>query len=85
MTIDERLEMLVQVSASHESNINRLFDLQASHAADLKRLFDLQTRNEEMQARNEELMAQVLGAINEIGRVVVSHEKRISDLEGGRT
>lgn len=70
MSIDERidkmfgeLQLLAQVSASHESNINRLFDLQA---------------------RNGELMAKVVEAINDLGRVALSHERRISGLEGGR-
>jgi hypothetical protein len=40
-------------------------------------------RNEQMQARNQELMAQVMEAINQLGRAALSHEKRISDLEGG--
>ncbi len=57
--------------------IKKLFEL---HAAAEKRL----TQNEQMQARNQELMAQVMEAINQLGRAVFSHEKRISDLEGGQ-
>jgi predicted house-cleaning noncanonical NTP pyrophosphatase (MazG superfamily) len=77
MNIDERLEkltadvqLLAQMSASHESNLNQLFELQA--------------RSEKMQERNQELMAQVMEAINQIGRAVLSHEKRISGLEGSQ-
>jgi hypothetical protein len=84
MNIDERLEkltadvqVLAQMSASHESNLHQLFEL---HAAAEKRL----TQNEQMQARNQELMAQVMEAINQLGRVVLSHEKRISGLEGSQ-
>jgi len=90
MNIDERLEkltaavdkvhadvqVLAQMSVSHESNQHQPFEL---HAASEKRL----TRTEQMQARNQELMAQVMEAINQLGRAVLSHEKRISDLEGG--
>jgi DNA-binding transcriptional regulator YbjK len=91
MNIDERLEkltaavdkvhadvqVLAQMSAGHESNLHQLFEL---HAAGEKRL----TQTEQMQARNQELMAQVMEAINQLGRAVFSHEKRIADLEGGQ-
>jgi hypothetical protein len=97
MNIDERLEkltaavdkvhadvqVLAQMSASHESNLHQLFEL---HAASEKRLTQneqMLARNEQMQARNQELMAQVMEAINQLGRAALSHEKRISDLEGG--
>jgi|HubBroStandDraft_4_1064222.scaffolds.fasta_scaffold1358504_1 Skp family chaperone for outer membrane proteins len=98
MNIDERLEkltaavdkvtadvqVLAQMSASHESNLNQLFELHAAAEKRLTQNEQTQARNEQMQARNQELMAQVMEAINQLGRVGLSHEKRISDLEGGQ-
>jgi predicted nucleic acid-binding Zn-ribbon protein len=84
VTIDERLDklttdlqMLAQVAASHESDLTRLFD-------GIQELKDLQARNEGKHARTEELMVKVLESINDLGRVALVHEKRITGLEGGR-
>ena len=76
MNIDQRLEavtrqmeMMAQQHASHDDNLNRLFELSAKNEDKLNRLF-------EFQAKNEILMAQLVEA-------VISHERRPSDLEGG--
>jgi hypothetical protein len=91
MTFEERLEFLLRLSESNESNILRLHDdiralrdetlaLQNLHAGAERRL----TRLEEHQAKNEVLMTQVLESINALGGVALDHRNRIEDLEGGR-
>ena len=76
MNIDQRLEaltraieMMAQQHASHDDNLNRLFELHAKSEEKMNRLV-------EFQAKNETLMAQLMEA-------VISHERRLSDLEGG--
>ena len=95
MTFEERLEFLLRLSESNESNILRLHDdiralhdetrevrdaLRESNALADKRLTGL----EENQAKNQVLMGQVLETINALGRVAVDHGSRIENLEGGR-
>jgi len=98
MTIDERLDRLTddlvvlkQVSASNESNIRELAhsvhelrdsirDLREGMRDIRDGFLDLRG----MQAKNEVLMAKLLLGIDEIGRAVLNHEGRISDLEGDK-
>jgi len=82
--VHAEVQVLAQMSASHESNLNQLFEWQAASEKRLTQNEQMLARNEQMQARNQELMAQLMEVINQIGRAVLSHEKRISDLEGGQ-
>ena len=98
MTLDERIQFLVQVAESHESDLSRLHDeirelkdatkeLQGNMKelqGHMKDLQGVQARQLQAQARNEELLAQVLESINALGRVALDHRNRIVDLEGGR-
>ena len=83
MNIDQRLEaltraieMMAQQHASHDDNLNRLFELHAKSQENHARLDGQMNRLVEFQAKNETLMAQLMEA-------VISHERRLSDLEGG--
>jgi hypothetical protein len=75
MNIDERIEALTH-------HIEVLVQRQNSHDDNLNRLFDLQSKNEEMQARNEKMLAGLMESVNSLARIALSHENRLSDLEG---
>lgn len=67
MTIDERLEKLVE---RHEA-LSQTVEIIAA----------MQRENEARFAKNEERLGQVMEAINGLTRIVASPEHRIEDLE----
>jgi hypothetical protein len=88
MNIDQRLnalthaaEMSLQRQNSHDDNLDRLFEVQGKHKAKLDRLFEVQSRNEEMQAKNERLLAQLMESVNSLARIAHAHEQRPTHLE----
>ena len=64
-----------------ERTIEILFQFQKSHEANLNQLFELQAKNEQAQAKNEQMLAQVIESINQLARIAHAHEQRSSDLE----
>ena len=90
MNIDQRLEavthalekmaqqqaMMAQQHASHDDNLNRLFELHEKSEERHAKTEEQINRLVAFQAKNETLMAQLVEA-------VISHERRLSDLEGG--
>ena len=67
MDFEERIDKL---TARHEA-LSQTVELLA-HA---------QTRNEEIQAKNEQMLTQVIESIDSLARIAHAHERRISDIE----
>jgi hypothetical protein len=74
MTIDERLERLTQRHEALTQSVELMVHQQQ----------EWQQRNEQWWEKNQVLMARMLENIDSLSRVALSHERRISDLEGGR-
>ena len=85
MTIDERLERLVERHEALTQTVELMIhqqwewheDLQEWHRA----MHDWQAKADERQRKNETLMAQILESIDTLARIAHLHEPRISDLE----
>jgi copper oxidase (laccase) domain-containing protein len=70
MTIEEKLDRLTE---RHEA-LTQTVELIAG----------MQRANEEAHQRNEALLTRVIGVVEDLARMVQSHERRISGLEEGR-
>jgi len=89
MTIDERLEMIVQIQATHEDQLHRLFEVQHDDTEKLTRVFeglDRLTQNQDrLQAQFAQSMDTVTQILDRLANIANSHDRRISDIEEGRT
>jgi len=74
MTIDERLQMLVAVQASHDDQIGRLVE-------EGGRLDQRIKAQDERMAVLTERTIQAMDAINRLANIAQSHEDRLGDLE----
>ena len=96
MTIDERLERLAE---RHEA-LTQTVELLVHHQLDWQqkglewqaqaeerqaRADERQAQADERQRKNEVLMAEVLESVHTLARIAQTHERRLSDLEGGTT
>jgi hypothetical protein len=74
MNFDERMDRLTERHEALTQSVELLFHAQDRHDKQLDRL-------EQMQAKNETLMAQVMESISSLARIAHAHENRISRLE----
>ncbi len=74
MTIDERLDRLTE---RHEA-LTQTVELMAHEQR------EWWGKNERWWEKNQVLMTHVLESIDSLARIAHTHEKRITDLEGGR-
>ena len=82
MTIDERLDRLTE---RHEA-LTQTVELMIHDRREWEQKFEERwQKNEERQEKNQILIAQVLESIDSLARIAHVHERRISDLEGGRS
>jgi hypothetical protein len=82
MNIDERLEQL----AERHQALTQTVELLVRHQLEWQQKgMEWQAQAEERQRKNEVLMAEVLESIHSLARVAQMRERRISELEGGRT
>ena len=96
MTIDERLDRLAArhealtqsvellVHSQHEA-FARYDAMMAKHEAVWQRNDAAWERNDDAMAKTQTMLAQVVGSIDSLARIAHAHERRISDLEDGRT
>jgi len=70
MTFDERLD---QIAEKHQAL-----------AETVQIVAGMQLKNEEAHKKNEALLGRVIGVVEDLTRMVQSHKRRISGLEGGR-
>lgn len=73
MTFDERLEYLLKVQESHESDLTRLVEAQAH-------LVEAQAQTDAALAR---FIVRTDETLNTMARILEVHEHRLTDLEGG--
>jgi hypothetical protein len=74
MDFDERMDRLTERHEALTQNVELLLHAQDRHDKQLDRL-------EQMQAKNETLMAQVMESISSLARIAHAHENRITGLE----
>jgi hypothetical protein len=82
MTIDERLDRLAVRHEALTQSVELLVHEQREWWEKNQRVHE---RNEQMQEKNQILIAQVLESIDSLARIAHAHEQRLSDLEGGRS
>jgi SMC interacting uncharacterized protein involved in chromosome segregation len=75
MTIDERIEFLMQSSESHDRQIGELTEKMGVLTA---KVDQLTTKVDSLGG----MMAQFLGAMKTLAEAVTDHERRISRIEG---
>jgi hypothetical protein len=75
MTIDERLDRLTERHEALTQSVELLVHQQR----------DWQATVEKWQEKNQLLLAGVLESVDSLARIAHLHERRISDLEGGRS
>jgi hypothetical protein len=75
MSIDERLERLTERHEALTQTVELMIHQQR----------EWWEKAEKRQEKNEILMAQVLESIDSLARIAHVHERRISDLERGRS
>jgi hypothetical protein len=82
MTIDERLERLTE---RHEA-LTQTVELMIHEQREMRQQQrEWQQKNEEWWEKNQVLMTHMLESINTLARIAHVHERRISDLERGRS
>jgi hypothetical protein len=74
MTTDERLDRLTERHEALTQSVELLVHQQR----------EWQVRNEQWWEKNQVLMTHVLESIDSLARIAHTHERRITDLEGGR-
>ena len=77
MTIDERLERLVDRHEALAQSVELLVSAQLQNER-------LHEKNEKLQQKNEVVMANLMESVNSLANVARIHERRITDIEGGR-
>ena len=82
MTIDERLDRLAVRHEALTQSVELLVHEQREWWEKNQRVHE---RNEQMQEKNQILIAQVLESIDSLAWIAHAHEQRLSDLEGGRS
>jgi uncharacterized protein HemX len=81
MTTDERLDRLTE---RHEA-LTQTAELMIHEQREMRQHErEWQQKNEEWWEKNQVLMTHMLESINTLARIAQVHERRISDLEGGR-
>jgi hypothetical protein len=82
----DRIEAaLASLTARHDALTTRNEALTARHEAlseTVVLIAGMQAKNEEAQAKNEKLLAEVLSAIHSLARIAQAHEQRLDKLEG---
>jgi hypothetical protein len=76
MTIDERLDRL---TARHEALTQTVELLLAAQLRNEER----HEKNENMQAKTQTMLAEIVESIHSLERIAFAHEHRITRLEGG--
>ena len=66
-----------------EAGLERLKERHEALTQTVEIIAGMQVKNEEMQAKNERLIAQMIEAINGLARIAESHERRLDNLEKG--
>jgi hypothetical protein len=89
MTIDERLDRLAERHESLTQAVELMIHMQqdawARNDAAWKEHETAWAKNEARWATTNDLITQVVQAVDGLARIANSHEQRISDLEEGRT
>jgi translation initiation factor IF-2 len=84
MTIEETLEALAKRDQALAESVELMLHGMNDAVSGIRELRNAQRRTEGIQRKNELIMADTLGSINALARIAASHEKPISNLEGGR-
>ena len=74
MTIDERLDRLTERHEVLTQTVEIIVHQQR----------EWQEKNEKWWEKNQTLMTHVLESVDSLARIAHAHERRITDLEGGR-
>ena len=89
MTIDERLDRLAArheaLTQSVELLVHSQHEAFARYDAMMAKHEAAWERNDDAMAKTQTMLAQVVGSIDSLARIAHAHERRISDLEDGRT